>query len=265
MGQKVSAIHGVKSEDFYKQGNAINEIWVGDVELISRLPFADSDMAQASWPKGQFPKIPWHNFIIPLKRGILSMEEAIESTIVESNVPNHVKRALETASMGDQLITKEELGKVFAVFIILSIGLLCFANSWVAFRTIIRWAEYEEPYQPSDRTTPGVATRVRNSIYLAAVMQIVGSILWALANFVLEALLQNPGLPLATSFWWMYACFNVPTMSLFFQSIKAMRFLWAKYTNILYGRRDDDTGDMEDGLVNGLRAQHRQRPRRHRD
>ena len=70
MGQKISAVHGVKSGDFYKQGNAINEIWVGDVELISRLPFGDSDLGQAGWPRGSWPKIPWHQFIIPLKREV---------------------------------------------------------------------------------------------------------------------------------------------------------------------------------------------------
>jgi len=68
MGHKVSVIHGVRSEDYYKPGNAINEIWIGHLELISRLPFGDSDMGQAGWPHGGFPKIPWHNFIIPLKR-----------------------------------------------------------------------------------------------------------------------------------------------------------------------------------------------------
>ncbi|PYI05000.1 hypothetical protein BO78DRAFT_470891 [Aspergillus sclerotiicarbonarius CBS 121057] len=82
MGQKLSAIHGVKSEDYDKPGNAINEIWLGDVEVISRLPFADSDMAQAAWPKGQFPKIPWHNFIIPWKRGVSTVERAVESSVI---------------------------------------------------------------------------------------------------------------------------------------------------------------------------------------
>lgn len=68
MGHKVSVVHGVKSEDYYKPGNAINEIWLGRVELISRLPFGDSDLGQAGWSSGSFPKIPWHNFIIPLKK-----------------------------------------------------------------------------------------------------------------------------------------------------------------------------------------------------
>lgn len=68
MGHKFSAVHGVKSEDFYQPNNAINEIWVGDLEVVSRLPFGDSDLGQAGWPPGDYPKIPWHQFIIPLKR-----------------------------------------------------------------------------------------------------------------------------------------------------------------------------------------------------
>lgn len=81
MGNKVSVVHGVKSADFYHQGNAINEIWIGDVELVSRLPFGDSDFGQAGWPKGTWPKIPWHQFIIPLKRSL----DAGNRTIMASN------------------------------------------------------------------------------------------------------------------------------------------------------------------------------------
>lgn len=68
MGNKVSVVRGVKSDHFYEQKNGINEIWVGDVEVISRLPFGDSDQEQASWPKGGIPKIPWHHFIIPFQK-----------------------------------------------------------------------------------------------------------------------------------------------------------------------------------------------------
>lgn len=70
MGNKLSAVHGVKSEDYFRPGNGINEIWFGDVEILSRLPFGDSDLSQAAWPVGEWPKIPWHNFIIPWKRSI---------------------------------------------------------------------------------------------------------------------------------------------------------------------------------------------------
>lgn len=68
MGHKVSVVRGVKSDHFYEQKNGINEIWVGDVEVISRLPFGGSDQEQASWPAGGVPKIPWHHFIIPFQK-----------------------------------------------------------------------------------------------------------------------------------------------------------------------------------------------------
>lgn len=68
MGHKISVVRGVKSDHFYNQQNGINEIWVGDVEVISRLPFGDSDQEQSSWPPGGVPKIPWHHFIIPLHK-----------------------------------------------------------------------------------------------------------------------------------------------------------------------------------------------------
>ncbi|PGG99518.1 hypothetical protein GX51_06258 [Blastomyces parvus] len=67
MGNKVSAVTGVRSPDFFEPGNAVNEVWVGDLEVVSRLPFGDSDMAQAGWPKNDYPKIPWRPFIIPLR------------------------------------------------------------------------------------------------------------------------------------------------------------------------------------------------------
>ncbi|OJD17136.1 hypothetical protein AJ78_02730 [Emergomyces pasteurianus Ep9510] len=67
MGNKVSAVTGVRSPNFFEPGNAVNEVWVGDFEVVSRLPFGDSDMAQAAWPKNDYPKIPWRPFIIPLR------------------------------------------------------------------------------------------------------------------------------------------------------------------------------------------------------
>ncbi|KGO67143.1 hypothetical protein PITC_020490 [Penicillium italicum] len=84
MGNKISAVHGVKSDHFYDQGNAVNEIWVGDVEVISRLPFGDSDLEQAGWPKGDFPKIPWHHFIIP-------MHKRDEASNMTASVPSCAK------------------------------------------------------------------------------------------------------------------------------------------------------------------------------
>ncbi|KAJ5678764.1 hypothetical protein N7462_007008 [Penicillium macrosclerotiorum] len=77
MGHKFTVITGVKSSNFYEQGNAINEIWLGNVEVISRLPFGDSDLGQAGWPSGDWPKIPWHQFVIPLKRDLESSNTAV--------------------------------------------------------------------------------------------------------------------------------------------------------------------------------------------
>ncbi|KAL1970638.1 hypothetical protein VTN77DRAFT_4282 [Rasamsonia byssochlamydoides] len=75
MGHKASVVQGVRSENYYEPGNAINEIWLGDVEIVSRLPFGDSDMAQAGWPEGDWPKIPWHPFLIPLRRKLTERGE----------------------------------------------------------------------------------------------------------------------------------------------------------------------------------------------
>ncbi|KAJ5543416.1 hypothetical protein N7535_005843 [Penicillium sp. DV-2018c] len=86
MGNKVSAVRGVKSDHFYNQGNAINEIWVGDVEIISRLPFGDSDLEQAGWPIGGFPKIPWRHFIIPMHKRDEVTNMTTEHTAGDRNI-----------------------------------------------------------------------------------------------------------------------------------------------------------------------------------
>ncbi|KAJ5678332.1 uncharacterized protein N7477_003965 [Penicillium maclennaniae] len=104
MGHKVSVVGGVKSDNFYQQGNAINEIWLGDVELISRLPFGDSDLEQAGWPAGSWPKIPWHQFIIPLKRDLHpipystmsrnSSRDCYVALLAEYEMPLHCRETL---------------------------------------------------------------------------------------------------------------------------------------------------------------------------
>ncbi|PLB55232.1 hypothetical protein P170DRAFT_505846 [Aspergillus steynii IBT 23096] len=95
MGQNVSAVNGVRSDNYYQPGNAINEIWFGDVELISRLPFGDSDMAQAGWSNGEWPKVPWHNFIIPMKRDLVptTVEHAVPVVTVPATSPTDQKDA----------------------------------------------------------------------------------------------------------------------------------------------------------------------------
>ncbi|KZZ97878.1 hypothetical protein AAP_00139 [Ascosphaera apis ARSEF 7405] len=70
MGNKVSSLTGVRSSHFYEPGNAVNEIWLGDFELISHLPFGAPDIDQTGFQKGtHYPMIPWKPFIIPLSGG----------------------------------------------------------------------------------------------------------------------------------------------------------------------------------------------------
>lgn len=80
MGNRISARNGLRSPNIYQPGNAVNEIWIDDFELISRLPFGDSDMAQAGWPKGDYPKIPWRPFIIPLRAAVSRAAKSLQDT-----------------------------------------------------------------------------------------------------------------------------------------------------------------------------------------
>ena len=83
MGNKISAVNGVRSPNYYEPGNAINEIRIGNLELVSRLPFGDSELAQAGWPENDWPKIPWRQFIIPLsKRSPVSESNPFQSAMV---------------------------------------------------------------------------------------------------------------------------------------------------------------------------------------
>ncbi|KAI5279610.1 hypothetical protein KEM52_004335, partial [Ascosphaera acerosa] len=70
MGNKVSSTAGVRSPHFFEPGNAVNEIWLGDFELISHLPFGAPDIEQTGFQKGtHYPMIPWKPFLIPLSGG----------------------------------------------------------------------------------------------------------------------------------------------------------------------------------------------------
>ncbi|KAJ5929055.1 hypothetical protein N7454_006903 [Penicillium verhagenii] len=109
MGNNVSSVTGVKSPNFYEQGNGINEIWVKDLEVVSRLPFGDSDLGQAGWPVGGWPKIPWHQFIIPLKRDLtgdiqndynLAMNYATLDYISDDNTCHCLPKLTEVGYMG---------------------------------------------------------------------------------------------------------------------------------------------------------------------
>lgn len=104
MGHKVSVVRGVKSDHFYEQKNGINEIWVGDVEVISRLPFGDSDQEQASWPAGGIPKIPWHHFIIPFQKrsdeGNMSSQHTLSSETHQTSPCTCMSRLPTTGYLG---------------------------------------------------------------------------------------------------------------------------------------------------------------------
>ncbi|KAL3470582.1 hypothetical protein BJX99DRAFT_239294 [Aspergillus californicus] len=134
MGQKLTTVTGVRSENFTQPGNAINEIWAGNTEIISRLPFGDDDMAQAGWPENGMPKIPWHNFIIPMKRDL--------QTSVNFN------RSIDCIShqLIDYIITRELLWQeptlFFAVLFLYSLAHVALLMSW--------WIRHRVPrYNPS--------------------------------------------------------------------------------------------------------------------
>ncbi|KAJ5121397.1 uncharacterized protein N7515_009358 [Penicillium bovifimosum] len=149
MGNKVSAVRGVKSDHFYDQGNAINEIWVGDVEIISRLPFGDSDLEQAGWPIGGFPKIPWRHFIIPMHKRdeVANPNMTIEHIAMKTNdtlytcrdtVPEHGYLGMFTG------ISPELAGNIGFVLLGAAIGLFmgytsisrdAFRNWWMLRKT----------------------------------------------------------------------------------------------------------------------------------
>lgn len=136
MGHNVSVVNGVRSENFYEQRNAIHEIWVDDAELISRLPFGDSDLGQSNWV-GKWPKIPWHQFIIPLKRDISS------NITMDTNI---TAPALDAAGLGNhsqyirfnayaRLLDRLEQDSAFWYYLFI----LMFAYFWRKISQISLW------------------------------------------------------------------------------------------------------------------------------
>ncbi|KAI5288927.1 hypothetical protein KEM54_004666 [Ascosphaera aggregata] len=97
MGNKVSSLTGVRSSHFYEPGNAVNEIWLGDFELISHLPFGAPDIDQTGFQKDtHYPMIPWKPFLIPLSGGGGSDGRAVTSKAEFTG--KLVKRAMESRS-----------------------------------------------------------------------------------------------------------------------------------------------------------------------
>ncbi|EDP55780.1 hypothetical protein KXW98_004974 [Aspergillus fumigatus] len=217
MGNKVSAIHGVKSDHFYEKGNGINEIWIGDVELISRLPFGDSDLAQAAWPIGGWPKIPWHNFIIPLKRRALS---AIESFSPGNNEHHQMsKRAAPDSgppfhlSRVSLIVAVSVLSSMFMVAIYLPIFVrrhtASSGSSWQP--DIARRREQTRRFA----TRAGIATMALAVSLVIAILQVH---IWTLIRFVFAP--KSAKFQILEVLWIAVGCVGL------FYSVKAVTLLW---------------------------------------
>jgi hypothetical protein len=203
MGHKVSAVTGVKSENFTAPGNAINEVWVGNTEVISRLPFGDSDMAQAGWPESGMPKIPWHNFIIPMKRDLSTFDD-LKGTIPHT----YVNWTTITEWPADKLICCNQLGCItdnqttdymftelrisrdptlMVVLVILSIFTL------VALQISWRKAPYDAEYDSTKSYTKSDVRGFSFKVLVSTIAGIVGLVfaaisvaLWVKAHYVYQ-------------------------------------------------------------------------------
>ncbi|OOF97220.1 hypothetical protein ASPCADRAFT_128922 [Aspergillus carbonarius ITEM 5010] len=229
MGQKLSAIHGVKSEDYHKPGNAINEIWLGDVELISRLPFADSDMAQAAWPKGRFPKIPWHNFIIPWKRGASAVERAVESSVIA---------ARQTFSDTE----KDSMRNALYVCSILAVVAILYYCAWSALKLPAHLARDEPPYRLDGKPRSVVRNRYKAKFSVCLISIILGVVFWLMGlcvlNYLIELAVDESG-PFPRSI--VDITYNLPSLYFLGRGLRGLRFFWLAMKTI--GEAGDDIGD----------------------
>lgn len=222
MGNKVSVIRGVKSNDYYKPGNAINEIWLGHLELISRLPFGDSDLGQSAWPTGGWPKIPWHNFIIPLKRRGLDKPD--------DGDPNyhHLPVSADTVSF--------ETASLIAAWVLLFLVVLAYSVPIVLRR-------YSIPYDmihgkdKVEQRKGGYALRA----YVATTALFIGLVLSVLD---LQALVVNRRVSDANSsnLILLQVLAALVSMVCLWYSIKAVYALWADWRKISRQKIDNDTG-----------------------
>lgn len=210
MGHKVSVVHGVKSDDFFKSGNAINEIWLGRLEIISRLPFGDSDLGQAGWRSGGFPKIPWHNFIIPLKRRAeQSVGEGVDKVTMQLSLP---------------------------VVILLSVVVVACALPMVVRRRTPSSCERipcETDLRKRDNGLGGNGYAVRACI--ATISLAMGLVV--LAPLVMDA--RGSGLGYASGSTMVFVLVVIGVMVIL--AIRAVFTLWMDWRRIC--RRDDDRGD----------------------
>lgn len=186
MGHKVSTVAGVKSENFTEPGNAINEIWVGNTEIISRLPFGDSDMAQAGWPKNGAPKIPWHNFIIPMKRDLeitLNLSRTVDwNTVLQTpsnkliccNGSGCIANDLASSSVITTQLINQNPTYLLAIFF-LSIFALAFL--WLSWSKIPHMPQYD----PTKTYNAGDLRSFALKAYVSTVCTLFGSVIAAVS------------------------------------------------------------------------------------
>lgn len=223
MGNKVSVIRGVKSNDYYKPGNAINEIWLGHLELISRLPFGDSDLGQSAWPTGGWPKIPWHNFIIPLKRRGLDQPD-------DDGYRNHhhLPVSADTVSF--------ETASLIAAWVLLFLVLLSYSVPIVLRR-------YSIPYDmihgkdKVEQRKGGYALRA----YVATTALFIGLVLSVLD---LQALVvtRRVGDSSGSNLMLLQVLAALVSMVGLWYAIKAVYALWTDWKKISRQKIDDDIG-----------------------
>ncbi|RHZ51084.1 uncharacterized protein CDV56_104273 [Aspergillus thermomutatus] len=215
MGNKVSAIHGVKSDHYFEKGNAINEIWVGNVELISRLPFGDSDLAQAAWPIGGWPKIPWHNFIIPLKRRALS---TIESLTLDDNEHHQMSKRAAPDSGPPLHLSRVNLlvaVTVLSFLFIVAIYLPIFIRRHTAFYSWQIDIERRKEQKRRFATRAGIATM---ALAISLVIASLQFHVWTIIRYVFAP--KSAKFQILEILWIAVGCVGL------FYSVKAVTLLW---------------------------------------
>ncbi|KAI9371518.1 hypothetical protein BJX61DRAFT_543591 [Aspergillus egyptiacus] len=175
MGQKVTAVTGVRSENFTQPGNAINEIWAGNTEIISRLPFGDSDMAQAGWPENGMPKIPWHNFIIPMKRSLdttTSNFTTVDNTTMQS-----------ADSLARRRLLNEVANKLFQQDPLIYLPAMIITIAAMATVELTRRIRYRSPsFSPRTTYAPEDVQHLAFRARLAIWTFVTGMAIWMLAG-----------------------------------------------------------------------------------
>lgn len=184
MGNKLSAVNGVRSPNFFEPGNGANEVWVGDVEVISRLPFGDSDMAQAAWPKGEFPKIPWRPFIIPLRATVDQAKRSMSA--LDPEKPPWWSQAISCMALiqAVDVICTLAAAIVSAVSMLTAIALYVapnFLSHLLDIGPSIRDIELDGAFRPQYRNQP-----VRLRATLAQIFMLQGCAMLAAATAIQE-------------------------------------------------------------------------------